>query len=259
MLLAVDSLHLFPKSETRKGGLDLQLSLISKNYLVMGQVARPPLRTASDSERIQALVARHSQSWSSPASGSRLRVRVTQPPRSKSSVQEGLAHKSARGRSESGPRPAVAQPIRVTDSPSRTMKRQPQCSPPRRGGAGTGAVPKGGSKMLPGGPRKFPRDLNPPPVREKEATGPQGSGKAQRVHGRTEVRSCNTEAKFAVVHLGLVLGNGSAAGYANPQGESLHCLRLFQSKQQCGGFLAPGASKLPRSLDGPPCREDAAS
>ena len=94
-LLAVDSLHLFPKSETQKGGLDLQLSLISNNYLVMGQVARPPSRTASNSERIQALVARHSQSWSSPASGSRLRVRVTQPPRSKSSVQEGSAHRSA--------------------------------------------------------------------------------------------------------------------------------------------------------------------
>ena len=66
VLLAVDSLHLFPKSETRRGGLDLQLSLISKNYLVMGQVARPPSRTASDSERIQALVARHSQSWPTP-------------------------------------------------------------------------------------------------------------------------------------------------------------------------------------------------
>ena len=108
MLLAVDSLHLFPKSETRRGGLDLQLSLISKNYLVMGQVARPPLRTASDSERIQALVARHSQSWPTPASGLGLRVRVTQPQRSKSSVREGTAHKSARGRSESVPRPAVA-------------------------------------------------------------------------------------------------------------------------------------------------------
>ena len=97
VLLAVNSLHLFLKSETRRGGLDLQLSLISKNYLVMGQVARPLLRTASDSERIQTLVARHSQSWSSPTSGSRLRVRMTQPPKSKSSVQEGTAHKSARG------------------------------------------------------------------------------------------------------------------------------------------------------------------
>ena len=97
VLLAIDSLHLFPKSETRRGGLDLQLSLISKNYLVMGQVARPPLRTASDSERIQALVARHSQSWPTPASGLRLRVRMTQPPRSKSSVREETAHKLALG------------------------------------------------------------------------------------------------------------------------------------------------------------------
>ena len=170
MLLAVDSLHLFPKSETRRGGLDLQLSLISKNYLVMGQVARPLLRTASDSERIQTLVARHSQSWPTPGSGSRLCVRVTQPMRSKSSVREGTAHKSARGRSESVPRPAVAQPTRVTDSSSRTMTRQPQCGPPGRGGAGTGAVPNRGSRVLPRDPRKFPRDLNPPPGREKEAT-----------------------------------------------------------------------------------------
>ena len=149
----------------------------------MGQVARPPSRTASDSERIQALVARHSQSWSSPASGSRLRVRVTQPPRSKSSVQEGSAHKSARGRSKSVPRPAVAQPIRVTDSPYRTMKRQPQCGPPRRGGASTGAAPKGGSTMLPRDPRKFLRDLNPPPIWEKEATVPRETARPREFTG----------------------------------------------------------------------------
>ena len=90
----------FQSQRLKKGGLDLQLSLISKNYLVMGQVARPLPRTASDSERIQAIVARHSQSWSSPALGLRLRIRSTQPLRSKSSVQEGSAYKSPRGRSE---------------------------------------------------------------------------------------------------------------------------------------------------------------
>ena len=62
VLLAVDSLHLFSRSETRKGGMDFQLSVISGNYLIMGQIIPPPPKTASDSERIQAIVARHSQS-----------------------------------------------------------------------------------------------------------------------------------------------------------------------------------------------------
>ena len=67
----------------------------------------------------------------------------------------------------------MAQPTRVTDPPSRTVKRQPQYGPPRRGGAGTGAIPKRGSKMLPRDLRKFPWDPNPPPIREKEATVPR--------------------------------------------------------------------------------------
>ena len=67
----------------------------------------------------------------------------------------------------------MARPTQVTDSSSRTMTRQPQCGPPGRGGAGTGAVPKIGSRVLPRDPRKFPRDLNPPPSREREATVPR--------------------------------------------------------------------------------------
>ena len=116
-----------------------------------------------------------------------------------------------------------------------------------------------GEQDAPKGPEKAPQGPQPPSRLGEVGYGPKRGGKAQGVHGRTEVRSCDAEAELAVVHFRFVLDDSSAAGHASLQGESLHCLRLFQSKQQCGGFLAPGASKLPRGLDGPPCREDSAS
>ena len=79
VLLAADSLNLFPRSEARRCGLDLQFSTISGNYLVMGQVCGLLPRTVSDQEKIRATVERHCQVRTVSAQTSRPPVGVIQP------------------------------------------------------------------------------------------------------------------------------------------------------------------------------------
>ena len=69
------------------------------------------------------------------------------------------------------------------------------------------------------GEQDAPKGPQPPSRSGEGGYGPSGSGKVQRVHERTEVRSCEPEAELAVVHFRFVPDNGSAAGDAIPQGE----------------------------------------
>ena len=77
--MAADSLNLFPRSEARRCGLDLQFSTISSNYLVMGQVCGPLPRTVLDQEKIQTTVERHCQVRTVSVQTLRLPVGVIQP------------------------------------------------------------------------------------------------------------------------------------------------------------------------------------